>query len=111
MGIAEVAYRFPAEISPGMQRRVALARALCLAPSILTADEPTTGLDPKAARSVNKALLQLTDEGVTLVVVTHDLRSIQMLQPRLTWVHDKKARFAGGLDDSLPEELQKILQL
>jgi phospholipid/cholesterol/gamma-HCH transport system ATP-binding protein len=76
LGIAENALpKFPAEISGGMRKRVALARAIVMEPEILVYDEPTTGLDPMTALTVDAEIIKLRDlEGVTSVLVTHQLR-------------------------------------
>lgn len=86
LSLERVADRLPRALTPSEQRRVALCRALCLRPEVLIVDEPTTGLDPLAAREVDDALLALFEHGATLVVITHDRRSLARLSPRLTWV-------------------------
>ena len=75
VGLAEMSDRMPAELSGGQRRRVAIARAMASRPKILLYDEPTTGLDPITALSVDEELVKLRDlEGVSSILVTHQLR-------------------------------------
>jgi phospholipid/cholesterol/gamma-HCH transport system ATP-binding protein len=80
VGLAGFEDFYPAEVSGGMEKRAALARALALDPEILFLDEPSTGLDPISARLLDDLILDLRDAlGTTVVVVTHDLASIQAI--------------------------------
>jgi len=80
VGLAGFEDYYPSEVSGGMEKRAALARALALAPEILFLDEPSTGLDPISARLLDDLILDLRDGlGTTVVVVTHDLASIQAI--------------------------------
>jgi phospholipid/cholesterol/gamma-HCH transport system ATP-binding protein len=81
----------PSELSGGMKKRVALARAICAVPSILLYDEPTTGLDPMNVRRISELILQLRQQlSVTSVVVTHDLASAFLVSDRLAMLADRK---------------------
>ena len=73
MGIREQAHKFPAQLSGGQQQRVAIARALALDPEVMLFDEPTSALDPERVKEVLDAMRQLAREGMTMVVVTHEL--------------------------------------
>jgi ABC-type multidrug transport system ATPase subunit len=95
LSLEEVQHERPPTLSPGRLRKVAIARALCTRPDVLIVDEPTTGLDPRAAREVDHALASLRQDGATLIVITHDLRSLELLQPSLCWVHDGSVRWQG----------------
>src|SRR5206468_8884698 len=75
IGLAEYIDRMPSELSGGQRRRVAIARAMAAKPRILLYDEPTTGLDPITAATVDEEIVKLRDlEGVSSIVVTHQLR-------------------------------------
>ena len=83
--------KLPAELSGGMVKRAALARALALDPRILVLDEPTSGLDPLAASGIDELILQLNQGlGVTFVIITHDLNTIFSVCQRVAVLVDKK---------------------
>jgi phospholipid/cholesterol/gamma-HCH transport system ATP-binding protein len=87
---------FPAELSGGMKKRVALARALALEPKAVLYDEPTTGLDPIVTHKINQMIRNLqTRLGFTSVVVTHDLRSAFMVGDRFALLDQGRIRFSG----------------
>ena len=73
MGIAEQASKYPSQLSGGQQQRVAIARALALGPDVMLFDEPTSALDPERVKEVLDAMRQLASEGMTMVVVTHEV--------------------------------------
>jgi len=86
----------PAELSGGMRKRAALARALVLEPRAVLYDEPTTGLDPVVAAKVNHLIRDLQRRlGLTGVVVTHDLGSAFFVADRIAFLHEGRIRFVG----------------
>jgi phospholipid/cholesterol/gamma-HCH transport system ATP-binding protein len=87
----------PSELSGGMRKRAALARALVLEPRILLYDEPTTGLDPVVAAKINHLIRDLQRQlGLTGVVVTHDLGSAFYVGDRIAFLHEGRIRFVGS---------------
>ncbi len=90
---------YPANLSGGQQKRVALARAIALNPEIILYDEPTTGLDPIRADVINELVLKLQKElGVTSVVVTHDMNSAYKIADRIIMLHNGKIIADGNAD-------------
>ena len=71
--IADQARKFPGQLSGGQQQRVAIARALCMEPKIMLFDEPTSALDPEMIKEVLDAMVDLAKEGMTMIVVTHEM--------------------------------------
>lgn len=91
---------YPAEISGGMKKRAALARAVSLNPEGLLYDEPTTGLDPVMTQRINQTISDLQSKlGVTSVVVTHDLHSAFAVADRLAFLHGGRIEFVGTRDE------------
>ena len=89
---------FPSELSGGMRKRAALARAMVMDPPILFCDEPTAGLDPVTSSALDELILKLKRLlGMTIVVVTHELSSIHRIASRLTFIYDGKVLFLGTL--------------
>lgn len=87
---------YPAEISGGMKKRAALARALALSPKGLLYDEPTTGLDPIMTHRINRLIRDLQLKlGVTSVVVTHDIQSAFVVADRIAFLQGGRIRFVG----------------
>jgi phospholipid/cholesterol/gamma-HCH transport system ATP-binding protein len=101
---AEVGELRPAELSGGMQKRVALARAIAAEPEIIFFDEPTTGLDPIMADVINDLIVRLVQElGATAVSITHDMVSARKIGHRIAMLHRGKIIWqgpAGEIDDS-----------
>jgi phospholipid/cholesterol/gamma-HCH transport system ATP-binding protein len=90
---------FPANLSGGQRKRVALARAIALNPEVILYDEPTTGLDPIRADIINELILKLQRElGETTVVVTHDMKSAYKIADRIIMLHHGKIIADGGGD-------------
>jgi phospholipid/cholesterol/gamma-HCH transport system ATP-binding protein len=96
----QVADLYPIELSGGMQKRVAIARAFSGHQRYLLYDEPTTGLDPENAFIISKLISQLQDEiGVTSIVVTHDLDNAFRVADRVALLYRAKIRFEGTVDE------------
>ncbi len=90
----------PAELSGGMRKRVGLARAIIHRPEIVLYDEPTTGLDPVVADSIDKLILRVCERlKVTTVVVTHDMRSARRLGQRILMLHNGRIQADGAPDE------------
>jgi phospholipid/cholesterol/gamma-HCH transport system ATP-binding protein len=101
VGLEEILNLKPSELSGGMKKRVALARALVTDPSYILYDEPTTGLDPIMSDSIDQMIKDLSEKlNVTSVVVTHDMYSVKNVANRVAMMNDGIIYFAGK-----PEEL------
>jgi phospholipid/cholesterol/gamma-HCH transport system ATP-binding protein len=97
--LEEAIDKMPAELSGGMKKRVAIARALAAEPPILLYDEPTTGLDPITAKQINDLIIKLAKEGVTSIVVTHELHSAFLVADAISMLREGKIIFEGTVEE------------
>ena len=92
----DVADKFPAELSGGMQKRVGLARAIAAEPQVIFFDEPTTGLDPIMAGVINELIREIVVEmGATAMTITHDMSSVRAIADRVAMLHGGVIRWEG----------------
>ena len=109
VGLGHAAHLLPAEISGGMKKRAAVARALALDPGLLLFDELSAGLDPVTARELDELVLRLKEHlGVTIVIVTHELGSIQTIADRAVMLDAGKVLAAGSLEEVRQTDHPKI---
>ena len=109
VGLPHAAELLPSELSGGMRKRAALARAIALDPPILFADEPAAGLDPVTAASLDRLLLDLRKLlGMTLVVVTHELTSIKRIADRVLFLDKGRIAFLGTLEQAMASESEPV---
>ncbi len=105
----DAAGKFPAELSGGMTKRAALARALALDPRIVFLDEPTSGLDPIGASEFDELIGKLRDTmGLTVYMVTHDLDSLFSVCDRIAVLGNRKVEVVGTIDDMLAHDGQWV---
>ncbi|RLJ41524.1 phospholipid/cholesterol/gamma-HCH transport system ATP-binding protein [Litoreibacter meonggei] len=96
----EVADRYPAELSGGMQKRVGLARAIAAEPEIIFFDEPTTGLDPIMSGVINDLIREIVVEmGATAMTITHDMSSVRAIADKVAMLHDGVIQWTGPVAD------------
>ncbi|MAO25665.1 ATP-binding cassette domain-containing protein [Roseovarius sp.] len=96
----EVADKFPAELSGGMQKRVSLARAIAAEPEIIFFDEPTTGLDPIMSGVINDLIREIVVEmGATAMTITHDMSSVRAIADNVAMLHDGVIQWSGPVAD------------
>ncbi|MFF2790746.1 amino acid ABC transporter ATP-binding protein [Streptomyces sp. NPDC058049] len=99
VGVADQADKFPAQLSGGQQQRVAIARALAMDPKALLFDEPTSALDPEMINEVLEVMRQLAHEGMTMVVVTHEMGFARSAANRVLFMADGQI-----IEDRTPEQ-------
>lgn len=98
VNLIESAAKYPAELSGGMRKRGALARALVLDPAVVLCDEPSGGLDPVTSTHLDDLLLSLKETfQTTFVIVTHELRSIERMADKVLVLNEGRLHFGGGL--------------
>ena len=103
VGLGEMGYKFPAELSGGMKKRTALARALVTNPSIILFDEPTTGLDPVLSRAIHQLIKDTHSAfGYTAVIVSHEIPEVFEIATRVAVLHEGKI-----IEEGTPEMILK----
>jgi len=102
---AEAVKKYPAELSGGMRKRAALARAIALDPELIFLDEPTAGLDPKSAGELDELILSMRKTlGITFVIVTHDLDTLWRVADRVIYLGDGKVLAATPMQEMVKQE-------
>jgi phospholipid/cholesterol/gamma-HCH transport system ATP-binding protein len=101
VGLSHAYAKRPTELSGGMVKRAALARAMALNPEILFCDEPSAGLDPVTTKGIDELLLSLKNTfGMTVVIITHDLLSIKRIADRLILIREQTIAFDGPAQEA-----------
>ncbi len=109
VGLDGLQSKWPAELSGGQKKRVALARAIALDPELILYDEPTTGLDPPRSDEINELILKLQGElNVTSVVVTHDMASATKVGNRIVMLHNGSFIFDGDAKSIMEVEDPRV---
>ena len=97
--IADQALKFPGQLSGGQQQRVAIARALCMSPKVMLFDEPTSALDPEMIKEVLDVMIELAQEGMTMIVVSHEMGFAKSVAHRVLFMD-----FGQIVEGNTPEE-------
>jgi len=100
VGIPEKAHVYPAQLSGGQQQRVAIARAMAMDPKIMLFDEPTSALDPEMIKEVLDVMLDVAREGMTMVVVSHEMGFVRAAAERIFFMDEGRI-----IEETTPEEL------
>ncbi|OZI60969.1 glutamine ABC transporter ATP-binding protein GlnQ [Bordetella genomosp. 11] len=114
VGLEQRMQHYPSELSGGQQQRVAIARALAIKPKLMLFDEPTSALDPELRHEVLKVMRDLAEEGMTMVVVTHEMEFARRVGSRLIFIDGGKVAHDGNpqalLSDPPSQRLKDFLQ-
>ncbi len=98
--LPDVGHKRPSELSGGMQKRVALARAIALDPRYIIYDEPTSGLDPETSNRIDELIRSLSDEmNATSIVVTHDMHSVLSIADRAAFIYQGRLHWVGTIEE------------
>ncbi|MBW2339015.1 MAG: amino acid ABC transporter ATP-binding protein [Deltaproteobacteria bacterium] len=100
--IAEQAHKYPGQLSGGQQQRVAIARSLCMKPKLMLFDEPTSALDPEMIKEVLDVMIELAQEGMTMIVVTHEMGFAKSVAHKVLFMD-----FGKIVEGNTPEEFFK----
>ena len=99
VGLLDKKYAFPNQLSGGQKQRIAIARALAMEPEVMLFDEPTSALDPEMIKEVLDVMIELAREGMTMLIVTHEIGFAKNVATRILFMNDGKI-----LEDEKPEE-------
>lgn len=111
VGLEKDLQKMPSDISGGMQKRVALARAIALDPEVLLFDEPTTGLDPITASEIGKLIVDLQKQKhMTSIVVTHDMHAAKKFSDRMVVLNEGTIRAQGTFEDLVRSKDEFVVQ-
>jgi general L-amino acid transport system ATP-binding protein len=97
--IGEQAHKYPAQLSGGQQQRVAIARALAMQPRVMLFDEPTSALDPEMIKEVLDVMIELAEEGMTMVVITHEMGFARRVADRIVFMDEGEIVETGKPDE------------
>ena len=100
VGLADKATSYPGQLSGGQQQRVAIARALAMQPTVMLFDEPTSALDPEMVDEVLQVMMNLSEQGMTMVIVTHEIQFARKAADRILFMEDGRI-----IEEGRPEEL------
>ena len=102
--------RFPAELSGGMQKRVAIARAIVMKPKYLFCDEPNSGLDPQTATVIDNLIQEITEEyQITTVINTHDMNSVMEIGEKIIFLKDGKKEWEGSSEEMFKTDNEAVV--
>lgn len=111
LGASDLTGVMPSELSGGMKKRVALARAIAMTPQIILFDEPTTGLDPVMADVINDLIIKTTKAlKVTSVTITHDMVSANRIADKIAMIHDGKIVAVGTPDEIMFQQTDPVVK-
>lgn len=109
VNLGEAAAKYPGEISGGMQKRVAIARAIALNPRYLFCDEPNSGLDPKTSLVIDELIHGITAEyGTTTIINTHDMNSVMGIGEHILFIYEGYAEWEGTKDEVVNSNNEKL---
>ena len=112
VNLKDVETKFPGELSGGMQKRVAIARAIALNPKYLFCDEPNSGLDPKTSLVIDELLHSITHEfNITTIINTHDMNSVMGIGENIIFIYDGHKEWQGTKDDVMGSTNKKLNDL
>lgn len=109
-GLGRIEDKYPSDLSGGMKKRVALARALAMKPKILLYDEPTTGLDPTNIKRINQLIRDMQAKfGITAIIITHDVISSAFeVSDKIAFLYDGKIIFCGSVEQTRNTQIKEL---
>jgi phospholipid/cholesterol/gamma-HCH transport system ATP-binding protein len=107
--LLDAAHKYPGELSGGMQKRVAIARAIVLNPKYLFCDEPNSGLDPKTSLVIDELIHSITHEyNMTTIINTHDMNSVMGIGEQILFINEGYGEWTGTKDEVMSANNEKL---
>lgn len=109
VNLSDAGHKYPGEISGGMQKRVAIARAIALKPRYLFCDEPNSGLDPKTSLVIDELIHSITQEyGTTTIINTHDMNSVMGIGEHILYIYEGHREWEGSKEEVMSAENERL---
>ncbi|MDO4210804.1 MAG: ATP-binding cassette domain-containing protein [Bacteroidales bacterium] len=109
VNLSDAGEKFPGEISGGMQKRVAIARAISLNPKYLFCDEPNSGLDPKTSLVIDELIHSITQEfGTTTIINTHDMNSVMGIGEHIIYIYEGNREWEGSMHEVMTSDNERL---
>lgn len=109
VNLSDACHKYPGEISGGMQKRVAIARAISLKPKYLFCDEPNSGLDPKTSLVIDELIHSITQEyGTTTIINTHDMNSVMGIGDHILYIYEGHREWEGSKDEVMLADNERL---
>jgi phospholipid/cholesterol/gamma-HCH transport system ATP-binding protein len=110
VNLPDAAQLYPSELSGGMKKRVAIARAIAMNPKYLVCDEPNSGLDPKTGLVIDQLIKEITDEyNITTIVITHDMNSVIEIGENIHFIYEGEKWWEGSKEEILRTDNQEVV--
>ncbi len=110
VNLHDAAQLYPSELSGGMKKRVAIARAIAMNPKYLVCDEPNSGLDPQTGLVIDKLIKEITDEyDITTIVITHDMNSVIEIGENIQFIYNGEKWWEGSKEEILKTDNQEVV--
>ena len=108
IGLADKALVYPSSLSGGQKQRVAIVRTLMMKPEMILFDEPTSALDPEMVKEVQDLMIELADEGMTMIVVTHEVSFVKKVATKIVFMDDGKIILTGTYDEMVKSDNETV---
>lgn len=108
IGLADKALVYPSSLSGGQKQRVAIVRTLMMKPEMILFDEPTSALDPEMVKEVQDLMIELADEGMTMIVVTHEVSFVKKVATKIVFMDEGKIILTGTYDEMMKSDNETV---
>ena len=106
--LADKALVYPSSLSGGQKQRVAIVRTLMMKPEMILFDEPTSALDPEMVKEVQDLMIELADEGMTMIVVTHEVSFVKKVATKIVFMDEGKIILTGTYDEMMKSDNETV---